>query len=70
MWASVVVAAGLQSADSRVVAHRLTCSAARGIFLDQGSDPCPVLADGFSTTETPGKPYHRILNIDFLCAIQ
>ena len=26
--------------DSVVVAHRLSCSAAGGIFLDQGSNPC------------------------------
>ena len=55
VWASVVVAAGLQSSGSRVVAHRLSCSVACGIFLDQGLNPCPVLADGFFTTETPGK---------------
>ena len=30
MWASVVVA------------HGLSCSAACGIFLDQGSNPCPL----------------------------
>ena len=43
--ASVVVARGLSSCGSRAlelrlssVAHRLSCSAARGIFLD----PCPL----------------------------
>ena len=41
-WASVVVARGLQSADSVVVAHGLSCSAACGIFPDQGSNPCPL----------------------------
>ena len=40
-WASVVVACGLWSAGSIVVAHRLSCSAASGIFPDQGSNPCP-----------------------------
>ena len=39
---SVVVARGLQSAGSVVVAHELSCSAACGIFLDQGSNPCPL----------------------------
>ena len=39
---SVVVAHGLQSAGSVVVVHRLSCSAARGIFPDQGSNPCPL----------------------------
>ena len=39
---SVVVARGLQSAGSVVVAHRLSCSVACGIFPDQGSNPCPL----------------------------
>ena len=41
-WASVVVARRLQSAGSVVVAHGLRCSAACGIFPDQGSNPCPL----------------------------
>ena len=41
-WASVVVARGLQSAGSVIVAHRLSCSMACGIFPDQGSNPCPL----------------------------
>ena len=32
----------LQSAGSVVVAHGLSCSAACGIFPDQGSNPCPL----------------------------
>ena len=39
---SVVVVRGLQSAGSVVVAHGLSCSAACGIFPDQGSNPCPL----------------------------
>ena len=39
---SVVVACRLQSAGSVVVAHGLSCSIACGIFLDQGSNPCPL----------------------------
>ena len=39
---SVVVAHGLQSAGSAVVMHGPTCSAACGIFPDQGSNPCPL----------------------------
>ena len=31
-----------QSAGAVVVAHGLSCSAACGIFLDQGSNPCPL----------------------------
>ena len=44
LWhkSSVVVARGLQSAGSVVVAHGLSCSMACGIFPDQGSNPCPL----------------------------
>ena len=38
----VIVARGLQSAGSAVVAHGFSCSEARGVFPDQGSDPCPL----------------------------
>ena len=37
---SVVVAPGLQSTGSTLVAHRLSCSMACGLFPDQGSDWC------------------------------
>ena len=37
---SIVVAPGLQSTGSVVVAHGLSCSVARGIVLDQRSNPC------------------------------
>ena len=40
--ASVVVARGLWSTGAVVVAHGLSCSATCGIFLDQGSNPCPL----------------------------
>ena len=36
---SVAVACELQSTVSIVVVHGLSCSAAHGIFLDQGSNP-------------------------------
>ena len=39
---SVVVALGFQSAVSVVVVHGLSCSAACGIFPDQGLNPCPL----------------------------
>ena len=42
VWASVVVARGLYSADSVVVAHGLSCSTACGIFPDQGLNPYPL----------------------------
>ena len=40
--ASVVVAHGLWSAGSVVVAHGRSYSAACGIFMDQGSNLCPL----------------------------
>ena len=39
---SVVVARGLYSAGSVVIVHELSCSAACGIFLGQGSNLCPL----------------------------
>ena len=46
--ASVVVACGLQSAGSVVVAHGLSGSTACGIFWDQGSNPCPLHWQAYS----------------------
>ena len=40
--ASVVAACGLWSTGSVAVAYRLCCSTACEIFLDQGSNPCPL----------------------------
>ena len=40
--APAVVALGLQSAGSAVMAHGLSCSTACGIPPDQGSNPCPL----------------------------
>ena len=42
---------------SVVVAHRLNCSIACGIFQNQGLNWCPLSPAGrFLTTEPPGKP--------------
>ena len=41
-WLLLLRSTGLWSAGSTVVAHGLCCSAACGIFLDQGSNPCPL----------------------------
>ena len=40
--ASLVGSTGSRCAGSVVVAHRPSCSAAFGIFPDQGSNPCPL----------------------------
>ena len=62
-WASVVAARRLSScgswalgcADSVVMTHRLSCSAACGIFPDQGSNPCPCFGSRFLSTTPPRK---------------
>ena len=43
---------------SVVVVYKLNCPVARGIFPDQGSNPCPLqLAGGFLTTLPRGKSW-------------
>ena len=47
-----------------VVAHGLSCSAAGGSSLDQGSSPVsPALAGEFLPAESPGKPYIKFLSV-------
>ena len=41
-WALGAQASVVWLAGSVVVAHGLSCSTARGIFPDQGSNPCPL----------------------------
>ena len=61
---SVVVAHGLQSTGSVVVVHGLSCSAACGIFPDQGSNLCPLhwQADSQPLCHQ-GSPYAIFLNV-------
>ena len=56
--ASPVVEHGLYSTGSIVVAHGLSCSAACGVLLDQGSSlpVSPALAGRCFTPEPLGKP--------------
>ena len=42
LWPLLLRSTGSRRAGSVVVAHRLCCSAACGIFPDQGSNPCPL----------------------------
>ena len=53
LMGSAVLVPGLQSTDSIITVHGLSCSATCGIFPDQGSSP--ALAGGFFTTEPPGR---------------
>ena len=41
-WPLLLRSTGSRRAGSAVVAHGPSCSAARGIFPDQGSNPCPL----------------------------
>ena len=41
-WPLLLRSTGSRRAGSVVVAHGPSCSAARGIFPDQGSNPCPL----------------------------
>ena len=42
VWAQDLGFLGSRAAGSVVVMHGLTCSVARGIFPNQGSNPCPL----------------------------
>ena len=65
----------LQSTSSRcagsvVVAHRLSCSAACGIFPDQGPNPCPLHWQADSQPlRHKGSPYFTLFNgwVIFYC---
>ena len=53
---------GSRCTGSVTVAHGPSCSAACGIFPDQGSNPhSPALAGRFSTTAPPRKPENEFL---------
>ena len=61
-WPLLLQSMGSRRAGSVVVAHGPSCSAACGIFPDQGSKPVsPALAGRFSTTVPPGKPSNLFL---------
>ena len=42
LWPLLLRSTGSRRAGSVIVAHGPSCSAACGIFLDQGSNPCPL----------------------------
>lgn len=56
-WASAVATPRLPSTDSTVVAHRLGCSLACGIFPNWGWNPCPCtgrwILYNWATREAP-----------------
>ena len=77
----LTIAASLRSTGSRragsvIVAHRPSCSAACGIFPDQGSNPCPLhwQADSQPLRHQGSPPYfstfNSIVNFDPLPTFQ
>ena len=67
MLASVVSHPGLYSSGSGVAIHGLSCPSACGIFPDQRLNPVsPAPANGFVTSEPPGKPLNQY---NFKCVL-
>ena len=62
-WPLSLRSTGSRRAGSVVVAHGPSCSAARGIFPDQGSNPCPLHWQADSQPlRHQGSPESNILN--------
>ena len=67
----VVAAPHLQSMDSEIVAHQLSCSETCGLFLDKGSNLLsPTLAGGFLSTVPPEKSWCGPLLMSLLNLLQ
>ena len=64
--ASAGAAPGLQSTGSRVVAPRLSCPEACGIFLNRGSNPC--LLDG-QADSSPVSHQHFLQEVACSCPL-
>ena len=56
-------------ANTHTHTQRLSCSMACRIFLDQGSNPSPALADRFLITGPPGTLLSFYVNITTPCAV-
>ena len=67
-WPFLLRSTGFRRAGSAVMAHGLSCSAACGIFPDQGYEPVsPALAGRLSTPAPPGKPQALFLDRGQFC---
>ena len=61
-WPLLLRSTGSRRAGSAIVAHGPSCSAACGIFPDQGSNPCPLNWQADSQPlRHQGSPYHGFL---------
>ena len=67
-WLLLLWSTGSRHAGSVVVAHRLSCSAACGIFPDQGSNLCPCIGrwilNHCATREVPMLTFKGIIYYD------
>ena len=66
MWATVAVAHGLSSVGSIIVAHRPSCSMARGIFPEQGSKLCPLHRQAVSVPLSHQESLQSPFRLDYL----
>ena len=66
MWATVAVAHGLSSVGSIIVAHRPSCSMARGIFPEQGSNLCPLRQQAVSVPLSHQESLQSPFKLDYL----
>ena len=67
LWPLLLRSPGSRRAGSVVVAHGPSCSAACGIFPDQGSNPCPLLWQADSQPlRHQGSPLHGFYLANFV----
>ena len=66
LWPLLLRSTGSRHAGSVVVAHGPSCSAACGIFPDQGSNPCPLHRQADSQPlRHQGSPMYHFLRREF-----
>ena len=66
-WPLLLRSTGSRRAGSVIAAHGPSCSAACGIFPDQGSNPCPLHWQADSQPlRHQGSPTHLSLKIDLI----
>ena len=66
-WPLLLWSTGSRHAGSVIVAHGPSCSAACGIFPDQGSNPCPLhwQADSQPLRHQGSPPFEPFLSVQF-----
>ena len=64
-WTSVLQLTGDRGLTKLVLAHDLSCSFTRGIFLDQGLDICPCIGRWIPKHQTTREVPNRVFSIRF-----